>query len=88
MATNKSLGLVLLIFGAYSHGVVINEIMYHPPSENPAEEYIELFAAILFMAGATFVARPTTAPSCVLSALGLMCLCIGTLSLRRARRSK
>jgi uncharacterized membrane protein HdeD (DUF308 family) len=47
-----------------------------------------LVAAILFMAGATFVARPTTIPSYVLSALGIMFLCMGTLSLLRARRPK
>jgi hypothetical protein len=45
-----------------------------------------IIAAILFMAGATSLARPTTAPSYALAAAGLMFLCMRTLSLRRAGR--
>jgi hypothetical protein len=47
-----------------------------------------LIVAVLIMSAATFVARPTTAPSYVLSGLGLMCLCLGALSLWRARQRK
>ena len=48
--------------------VVINELMYHPSSENPAEEYIELFnngaAAVdvsgwQFTSGVAFTIPPT-----------------------------
>ena len=34
--------LMLVVLPAFSSQVVINEIMYHPASENPLEEYIEL----------------------------------------------
>jgi hypothetical protein len=47
-----------------------------------------MLVAILFMCLATFVARPMTAPSYVLGALGLMCLCLGTVLLWRARQPK
>src|SRR3954465_14751644 len=33
----------LLAAGSVQASVVINEIMYHPPSHDPREEYIELF---------------------------------------------
>jgi hypothetical protein len=47
-----------------------------------------IVVAILFMVGATFVTRPATAPTYVLSALGLISLCLGTLSLWQPRRRK
>ena len=34
--------LMMVVLPAFSGQVVINEIMYHPASENPLEEYIEL----------------------------------------------
>jgi hypothetical protein len=47
-----------------------------------------IVVAIVFMTGATFVTQPATAPTYVLSALGLICLCLGTLSLWQARQRK
>ena len=47
-----------------------------------------LAAAVLFMAGATVVARPMTAPGYILSALGIMSLVMGTVLLLRSRRRK
>jgi Lamin Tail Domain/CotH kinase protein/Bacterial Ig domain/Immunoglobulin domain/Immunoglobulin I-set domain len=42
-ALSRSLTLLMLVvLPAFSSQVVINEIMYHPSSENPLEEYIEL----------------------------------------------
>ena len=35
--------LLLALLTAARAEVVINEIMYHPSSENPAEEYVELY---------------------------------------------
>jgi len=37
------LSLIALCAASASGQVVINEIMYHPASENSREEYIELF---------------------------------------------
>ena len=45
-ARNRISVLVLLLAAtwmAQGQGVVINEIMYHPASEDPREEYVELF---------------------------------------------
>jgi hypothetical protein len=35
----------LVAISAWSQTVLLNEVMYHPASENPAEEYIELYNA-------------------------------------------
>jgi uncharacterized membrane protein HdeD (DUF308 family) len=50
--------------------------------------WLMVLAAILFMAGATFFARPMTAPNYVLAAAAIMFLCLGTMKLVRARRPK
>ena len=47
-----------------------------------------LAAAVLFMAGATVVARPMTAPGYILSALAIMSLVMGAILLLRSRRHK
>src|SRR5689334_9243798 len=44
MQTRRFFALLVAVVGFNANaGVVINEIMYHPSSENAAEEYIELF---------------------------------------------
>jgi uncharacterized membrane protein HdeD (DUF308 family) len=47
-----------------------------------------LVAAILFLVGGAFIARSASKQSYVLVAVGIMWLCIGIFSLRRARRPK
>lgn len=47
-----------------------------------------LVTAIVFMAGAAFVARSNSSLSYVLVAVGLMWLGIGIFALQRARRQK
>src|SRR5436189_2846306 len=65
----KFLSLFLAFPIAAKAEVVINEIMYHPASENPAEEYIELYntggAAVnvsgwQFTSGISFTVPPAT----------------------------
>src|ERR1041384_5051158 len=43
LSTASVLTLLVASAGLRAQNVVINEIMYHPSSQNPREEYIELF---------------------------------------------
>jgi hypothetical protein len=58
------------------------------PAKKPLAALLTFGAGVLMMLAAALLARPTTAASYVISALGVMFLSMGTVLLLRGRRTK